>query len=226
MLILTTVLVVEPPPWHTQTDQLGQYLCGVDRYQSDKGKWHRTTTCQRYADAFIAASKKYDVNLELLLAIAYVESDMRGERIADSTFSGNLAYDVGLMGLHCEVGQDSKCATGWVKGETVKSLMNPRTNIMYAAKILKALMKGAFDSTCKCEGHPKWAHYNWGSKAFLNGTPVRYPIMVRAVKATLSYKFTGNTEHLNDMFVEEKRVNSIINGLMNVPAPNEVVFAD
>lgn len=220
LAILTIVsAVTEPEPWHKQTADLGDYICGVDHRNNQNPRlWFKQDTCTKYADAFLKASAKYNVDLALLMAVAYIESDMRGTRLRDG---GDDSYDIGLMGIHCELGEYGKCTNSWVKGETIQSLLKPSVNIDYGAKILSLLTQGYYDKRCDHVGHPAWAHYNWGSKD-LSETHILYPRNVQAVRTALAYKIRGDTSNLDRITVAtSKRIEKTIRSVLIVAVPGE-----
>jgi len=104
-----------------------ELVCNVQ----DAIRWREpawtSSRCDRIAAALNATPAP-----AVLLAVAINESDLRPRAIARH---GDRS-DVGLLGIRCVHGKGHRCTNGPAAGLTIRSLMEPTTNIRVGAAVL------------------------------------------------------------------------------------------
>jgi hypothetical protein len=111
----------------------------------------RAWTARECSD--VAAALDATGSFEKFLAIAVLESDLRGGAVVEHPPrpDGRRVLDVGLMGIRCLADGRGRCTNGEARGLTVGQLLDPATSVRTAAAVLRG-HGGSLDAYNGCSG--------------------------------------------------------------------------
>jgi len=186
---------------------LASALCAVKQRIRWRTPVWTPAFCDKIAHTVLESSRKYQLSPLLLIAIMVNESTMNESAVRITLRSGALyAKDGGLMGLRCVLDERGRCTNGGLRGMTWSQVIEPTTNIAFAARQLaywrdagsiavrKTIVRGRDGIVrtrtklvrCTHQDHAFWAHYNHGVRYIDHGPARYYPVRVGSLYLALA----------------------------------------
>lgn len=210
ILAVALLFVQASEPNTTRSECFNGTLCEA----KNKVRWRTPAwdekMCERVGNAIQDSAAKHGLSPQFLLAFIFNESEAneRAYRVSSSEKNGVTRYfiDAGLMGIRCELGDERKCKNKFVKGLTVKELMDPVKNIEVGAAILAYIKdRSGVEGVCDHKGHPWWSHYNWGPRAFSKGSAAHYGQRIAVLAHAMGKATNVEVPELNGVALHKEK---------------------